>query len=60
MAAGLTNRVWTVHRYIMRVNVFPGVIYCSTVHYRNVEAIIQMILHVERTYEDTDLREWWV
>ena len=46
--------------WIEKGNAVPGVIYCSTVHYRNVEAIIQMILYVDATYEDTQLREWWV
>ena len=41
-------------------NEFPGVIYLSTVHYRNVEEIIRKILEVEQTYNSTDLREWWV
>jgi predicted nuclease of predicted toxin-antitoxin system len=41
-------------------NEFPGVIYLSTVHYRNVEDIIRMIIAVEAEYATTDLREWWV
>lgn len=41
-------------------NEFPGVIYLSTVHYRNVEDIIRKIIEVEAEYQNTDLREWWV
>lgn len=41
-------------------NEFPGVIYLSTVHYRNVEDIIRTIIQVEAEYDTTDLREWWV
>jgi predicted nuclease of predicted toxin-antitoxin system len=41
-------------------NEFPGVIYLSWVHYRNVENIIRMIIKVEGEYNNTDLREWWV
>jgi predicted nuclease of predicted toxin-antitoxin system len=41
-------------------NEFPGVIYLSWVHYRNVEAIIRQIIEVEGEYYNTELREWWV
>jgi predicted nuclease of predicted toxin-antitoxin system len=50
------NQKW----WIDQGNEFPGVIYLSTVHYRNVEAIVLKIIEVEENYHHTDLREWWV
>ena len=47
-------------RWIEEGNEFPGVIYLSTVHYRNVEDIIRKIIEVEAVYCETQLREWWV
>jgi predicted nuclease of predicted toxin-antitoxin system len=47
-------------QWIEEGNEFPGVIYLSTVHYRNVGDIIRKIVEVEETYDETDLREWWV
>jgi predicted nuclease of predicted toxin-antitoxin system len=47
-------------RWIEAGNEFPGVIYLSTVHYRNVEDIIREIIEVEKVYHETQLREWWV
>jgi predicted nuclease of predicted toxin-antitoxin system len=47
-------------KWIEEGNAFPGAIYLSTVHYRNVEEIIRKIIEVEETYNQTDLREWWV
>ncbi len=47
-------------KWIEEGNAFPGAIYLSTVHYRNVEDIIRKIIEVEKTYDETDLREWWV
>ena len=47
-------------RWIEEGNEFPGVIYLSTVHNRNVEDIIRKIIEVEAAYGETQLREWWV
>ena len=47
-------------RWIEEGNEFPGVIYLSTVHYRNVEDIIRKIIEVEQVYGETELRQWWV
>ncbi len=47
-------------RWIDQGNTFPGAIYLSAIHYRNVEAIIVKIIEVAKKYHSTDLREWWV
>jgi len=47
-------------RWLAAGHPFPGAIYLSSTHYRNIEAIIRQIITVEQQYQMTDLREWWV